>query len=127
MESLPNNYFETTYDLAKKYIDDRIILLKIQSAKKLAKLASNIIYILISTILLFFIFMFVGLMLAYYFSEKFNSNFYGFSLVAGIYLIIFLIFTLTYKNYFSHKIKDMVATVFFENDSLDIDDEDEDY
>ena len=127
MESLPNNYFETTYDLAKKYLDDRVILLKIQSAKKVAKLASNLIYILISAILLFFIFMFVGLMLAYYFSEKFNSNFYGFSLVASIYLFIFLVFTLSYKSYFSHKIKDMVATVFFENDSLDIDDEDEDY
>lgn len=127
MESLPNNYFETTYDLAKKYIDDRVILLKIQSAKKAAKLTSNIIYILIASILLFFIFMFIGLMLAYYFSEKFNSNFYGFSLVAGIYLFIFLVFTLSYKSYFSHKIKDMVATIFFENDSLDIDDEDEDY
>jgi lipopolysaccharide export LptBFGC system permease protein LptF len=125
MENKPDSYFDETYELMKKYTDDRLLLLKIQSAKKTAKITSKVIYIFIASILLFFVMMFLGLMLAYYFSEKMNSNFYGFTVVAGIYLFIFLLFTLLYKTYFSGKVKDMITGVFFENDPYDIDEDDE--
>ena len=126
MENNTNTYFDETYDLVKKYTDDRLLLLKIQSAKKTAKITSKVIYIFIASFLLFFMFMFLGFMLAYFFAEKFNSNFYGFSVVAGIYLLSFLLFTAIYKSYFSGKIKDMVTGVFFENDPYDIDEDNED-
>jgi len=125
MESKPENYFDETYELVKKYTDDRLLLIKIQSAKKTAKLTSKIIYIFIASILLFFSMMFVGFMLAYYFAEKLNSNFYGFSVVVGIYVALLLVFMVLYKVYFADKIKDMVAKVFFENDSNDIDEDEE--
>lgn len=125
MESKPENYFDETYELVKKYTDDRLLLIKIQSAKKTAKLTSRIIYIFIASILLFFAMMFVGFMLAYYFAEKLNSNFYGFSVVVGIYVALLLVFMVLYKVYFADKIKDMVAKVFFENDSNDIDEDEE--
>ncbi len=125
MENKSDTYFDETYELVKKYTDDRLLLIKIQSAKKTAKIISKIIYIFIATILLFFTLMFLGFMLAYYFSEKLNSNFYGFTIVAGIYLVSLLLFTLLYKTYFSGKIKNMVTSVFFENDPYDIDEEDE--
>jgi cell division protein FtsL len=125
MESNQENYFDETYELVKKYTDDRLLLIKIQSAKKTAKLTSKVIYIFIASILLFFAMMFLGFMLAYYFAEKLNSNFYGFSVVAGIYIGIFLLFMILYKVYFSDKIKNMVTKVFFENDSNDIDEDEE--
>jgi hypothetical protein len=78
MENKPDTYFDETYELVKKYTDDRLLLLKIQSAKKTAKITSKIIYIFIASILLFFMLMFLGFMLAYYFSEKLHSDFYGF-------------------------------------------------
>lgn len=125
MENNPDTYFDETYDLVKKYTDDRLYLLKIQTAKKTAKITSKIIYIFIASILLFFALMFLGLMLAYYFAEKLNSNFYGFGIVAGIYLISLFLFIVIYKSYFSGKIKDMIANIFFENDPYDIDEDDE--
>ncbi|MBK6986274.1 MAG: phage holin family protein [Bacteroidetes bacterium] len=125
MESNQENYFDETYELVKKYTDDRLLLIKIQSAKKTAKLTSKVIYIFIASILLFFAMMFLGFMLAYYFAEKLNSNFYGFSVVAGIYIGILLLFMILYKVYFSDKIKNMVTKVFFENDSNDIDEDEE--
>ena len=125
MESNQENYFDETYELVKKYTDDRLLLIKIQSAKKTAKLTSKVIYIFIASILLFFAMMFLGFMLAYYFAEKLNSNFYGFSVVAGIYIGILLLFMILYKLYFSDKIKNMVTKVFFENDSNDIDEDEE--
>lgn len=125
MESNQENYFDETYELVKKYTDDRLLLIKIQSAKKTAKLTSKVIYIFIASILLFFAMMFLGFMLAYYFAEKLNSTFYGFSVVAGIYIGILLLFMILYKVYFSDKIKNMVTKVFFENDSNDIDEDEE--
>lgn len=125
MESNQENYFDETYELVKKYTDDRLLLIKIQSAKKTATLTSKVIYIFIVSILLFFAMMFVGFMLAYYFAEKLHSNFYGFSVVAGMYVGILLLFMILYKVYFSDKIKNMVTKVFFENDSNDIDEDEE--
>ena len=125
MENKPDTYFDETYELLKKYTDDRMLLLKIQTAKKSAIITSKIIYIFIASILLFFVLMFLGLMRSYYFSEKMNSNFYGFTIVAGIYLFLFLLFTVLYQTWFSVKIKNMITAVFFENESYDNDDDDE--
>lgn len=120
-----SDYFDETYELVKKYTEERLLLLKIQSAKKTAKLTSNVIFIFIAAILLFFVVMFLGLMLSYYFAEKLNSNFYGFSIVAGLYFTLLLLFIILYKAYFSGRIMDMVTGIFFENDPNDDDDDDE--
>ncbi len=125
MENNSDNYFDETYELVKKYTDDRLLLLKIQSAKKTAKITSKVIFIFIAAILAFFVMMFLGFMLAYYFAEKMNSNFYGFSTVAGIYLLSLILFIVIYRNYFSVKIMNMVTGIFFENDSNNIDDDEE--
>jgi hypothetical protein len=125
METKPENYFDDTYELVKKYTDDRLLLIKIQSAKKTATLTSKVIFIFIACVLLFFAMMFIGFMLAYYFAEKVNSNFYGFGMVAGIYICLLLTFMVLYKVYFSEKIKDMVTKVFFENNPNDVYDDEE--
>lgn len=126
MENESETYFDETYDLFKKYTDDKILLLKIQTAKKASKITSNVIFIFITAILLFFVVLFLGFMMSYYFAEKLNSNFYGFSIVAGMYLVFLLLFVIIYKSYFSVKIKDMVTGIFFENDPNTLDDDDED-
>ncbi len=120
-----SDYFDETYELVKKYTEERLLLLKIQAAKKTAKITSKVIFIFIAAILMFFVVMFLGLMLSYYFAEKLNSNFYGFSIVAGMYFTLLLLFIILYKAYFSGRIMDMVADIFFENDPNAIDDDDE--
>ena len=125
MDNNKENYFDETYELVKKYTNDRLLLIKIQSAKKTATLTSKVIYIFIVSILLFFAMMFFGFMLAYYFAEKLNSNFYGFSVLAGIYIGLLLLFMILYKLYFSDKIKNMVTKVFFENSPNNIDEDEE--
>ncbi len=121
-----SEYFDETYELVKKYTEERLLLLKIQAAKKTAKITSKVIFIFIAAILLFFVVMFLGLMLSYYFAEKLNSNFYGFSIVAGMYFTLLLLFIILYKAYFSGRIMDMVTGIFFENDPNADDDDDED-
>ena len=125
METNSENYFDASYELLKKYTDDRLLLLKIQSAKKTAKITSKIIFIFIAAILLFFVLLFLGFMLAYYFAEKLSSNFYGFTIVSGIFLGVFILFTILYKNYFSGKIMNMITSIFFEPDTNSINEDDE--
>ncbi len=125
MENNPNNYFDETFDLLKKYTDDRVLLLKIQSAKKTATLTSKIVFIFITSILFFFVLLFLGFMLAYFFGEKLNSIFYGFSIVAGMCLLLLLLFIFLYKVYFSNRIKDMITQIFFENSPSNSDEDDE--
>jgi TRAP-type mannitol/chloroaromatic compound transport system permease large subunit len=125
MEGNPNTYFEETYDLVKKYTDDRLLLLKIHTAKSTAKITSKIVYIFVGSVLLFFVLLFLGFMLAYFFAEKLNSTFYGFSIVAGISVFILLLFIALYKIYFSGKVMNMITRIFFENDPNNFDEDDE--
>jgi hypothetical protein len=63
-------------------------------------------------------------MTAYYFAEITGSLFYGFGIVAAIYLIVIFIFILLFKNYISVKVMDMVTNIFFDpNEQSESDDE----
>ena len=123
MENKPEGYFDETYELIKKYTDDRLLLVKIQTAKKTAKITSKIIFIFIASILLFFVLLFFGFMLAHYFAEIMNNTMCGFGIVGGIYFILFILFIIAYKSYFGNKVMNMITTVFFENDPYNTDDD----
>lgn len=125
MENKSEGYFDETYELIKKYTDDRLLLVKIQTAKKTAKITSKIIFIFIASILLFFVMLFLGFMLAHYFAERMNNTMCGFGIVAGIYFFLFILFIIAYKSYFGTKVMNMITTVFFENDLNNTDDDDE--
>ncbi len=123
MQNQSENYFDETYDLVKKYADERLLLLKIQTAKKTSELISKLILIFISSMLFFFMLFFLSIMLGYFFAEKTGSMIYGFGIVAGIYFLLFVLFLALFKGIISKKIKDSTTAVFFENnnqfDSLD--------
>ncbi|MCW3085747.1 MAG: hypothetical protein JWP12_3113 [Bacteroidetes bacterium] len=119
------DYFNETYELLKKYSDDRLLLLKIQTAQKTGKLISKLVLISVSALLLFFLLFFVSIMLGYFFAAVTGSLFIGFSIVAGIYLLLFILFILLFKNFISKKIMDMIAVIFFENNNAGEDDDEE--
>ncbi len=114
MQDPSNNYFDETYELIKQYTEDRLLLLKIQTAKKTGKLISNLLFIFIAIILFFFVLLFVSMMLGYFFAERTGSMFYGFGIVAAIYLFSLVAFIVLFKSYISKKIMNMTTSVFFE-------------
>lgn len=125
MQDEKENYFDETYELLKKYSDDRLLLLKIQAAQKTGKLLSKLVFISISALLLFFLLFFLSIMLGYFFADLTGSLFYGFSIVAGMYLLLFILFLLLFKNVISKKIMDMIALIFFETNNLTEEEDDE--
>lgn len=125
MPEQEEDYFDKTYELLKNYSDDRLLLLKIQAAKKTGKLISRLIFIVISSMLLFFLLFFISIMMGYYFADLTGSLYKGFSIVAGIYLLLFIIFIVLFRNVISAKIMNMATAIFFEKNANETDDDDE--
>lgn len=121
MQQSEQNYFEETFNLLKKYSDDRLLLIKIQTTKKTGKLISKLVFFGIAAILFFFMLLFLSFMLGYYFADVTGSFFYGFGIVAGIYFLIFIFFMILFKNFISVKIMDMITNIFFDpNDQTEL-------
>lgn len=123
MQDQNEDYFEKTSDLIKNYTDDRILLLKIQAAKKTGKIFSKLIFSIVSVMLVFLFLLFVSMMGGYYFADLSGSLYKGFSIVAGIYLLLFILFILLFKSYFSVRIMDSITKIFFEKNSRYTDEE----
>lgn len=121
MEETKKDFFEETYAVFTEYVDDRMLLLKIQAAEKSGKLIAAIIKMAVVALFIFFILLFVSIMSGYYFAELTGSMFYGFSIVAGIYIFLLLIFLLINKQILSKRIMNTVIRIFFERSAVETD------
>jgi hypothetical protein len=121
MEENKNDFFEDTYELFTNYVEDRVLLLKIQAAEKSGKLISAIVTLAVVALFVFFILLFISMMGGYYFAELTGSTFYGFSIIAGIYVVLLLIFLLLNKTVISRRIMNMVVRIFFEKSNAETD------
>lgn len=75
----------------KEYIDNRIAYTKLSAAEKSSKIFANLIAILISILILFFFIVFLSVALAFALAKLTGEYYWGFLIVAGIYLLIGLI------------------------------------
>lgn len=119
------DFFEDSHKLLTKYIDDRLLLLKIQTAEKSGKILAKIITIIVLTILASFVMFFLSMMGGYYFADVTGSMFKGFGIVALIYIAFFFAF-LVYSKYFLHdNILNMVIKILFEKSEQELELEDD--
>ncbi len=117
MEDQSDNYLDETYELIKKYCNDRLLLIKIRTVRKISLLFSKVVVVVISTILVLFLLLFTSIALGYFFAEKAGNLSYGFGIVAGIYLLLCVFFFLIFKNSISKKTADKITVLFFENNN----------
>jgi hypothetical protein len=119
MDETKKDFFEDTYGVFTEYVDDRILLLKIQAAEKSGKVVALTIKMAVLALFAFFIMLFLSMMGGYYFAELTGSMFYGFCIIAGIYVVLLLIFLVVYKNVLSKRLIDVVIKIFFEKSSTE--------
>ena len=119
MEKTKKDFFEDTYGVFTEYVDDRILLLKIQAAEKSGKVVALTIKMAVLALFVFFIMLFLSMMGGYYFAELTGSMFYGFCIIAGIYVVLLLVFLVLYKNVLSKRLVDLVIKIFFEKSSTE--------
>ena len=86
-----SNFFADTIDLIKRYINDRITLIKLQSIEKVSTLAASIASGVTLAVLGLFFLIFFSITLGFLFSNWLDSETAGFGIVAGIYLLLIII------------------------------------
>ncbi len=114
MEDKETDFFGDTHTLLTDYVDDRMLLLKIQAAEKSGKLISTLVTMAVVAIFCFMILVFLSLMGGYYFAELTGSKVIGFGIIAASYVFVLLVFLLLNRSVVSKRINNMVIRIFFE-------------
>ena len=84
-------FFTTAQDQLESYVQDRLLLIKLQATEKSAKLIGVLTAVLLIALLSFFVLFFVSIMAGYFFAAKLGSLYAGFGIVTGIYAILLTI------------------------------------
>lgn len=114
-------------DLLRKYIDNRIQLIKLELISALANVAAGLIssFLLLGMGLIFLI-MF-NFALAFYLGSLFENQALGFLVVGLIYVLFFILYYYFFRNTVDKKVKDKIVKTIFMADKEMKGAEDEDY
>jgi len=111
-------------DLIKKYVDNRIQLIRLELINTVANVTAGLISSFLILIIGLFILMMFSFSLAYWLATVFESDAIGFAVVGGIYILIFIIYLVFSKDLIDKKVKDqIVKAVFDAEDDLKDDDD----
>ncbi|HEX8356959.1 MAG TPA: phage holin family protein [Segetibacter sp.] len=109
------SFFVEVKDLIQEYVDDRLMLLKLQTTEKAAK-ASSVLFITIAVAFLgLILLMILSFIAGYFLSLLVGSLLGGFGILAGVYVLLILLLLYLHKKFLSKKISDTVVKFSFEN------------
>lgn len=117
MDEQQPGFFERTHKLTEQYIQDRLLLLRLNAAEKSARLAGLLISFLIIALLTFFVLFFISIIIGYLFVWVTGSLFWGFGIVAGFYALLLILVFIFRKRYIEKLIANTVIRVFFDRTS----------
>lgn len=100
-------------DLLRKYIDNRIQLIKLELISALANVAAGLIssFLLLGMGLIFLI-MF-NFALAFYLGSLFENQALGFLVVGLIYVLFFVLYYYFFRNTVDKNVKDKIVKIIF--------------
>lgn len=107
------NHIDEVKDEFEDYVDKRISLLKLHLVEELSRFTAGFAVKLGILYLLFFVFMFLSLAAAFFLGDLLGSNGLGFTLVAGFYLLLALIFWLSRRIWVEQPIIQAFIKIFF--------------
>ena len=114
MKKEEDSFFTETKNQLEDYIQDRLLLIKLQTAEKTARLAGILIALLVIALLGFFVLLFISIMGGYYFATLTGSMFYGFGIVAAFYLLLLLVIIKYRVKLIENKVSNTIIKTFFE-------------
>jgi len=118
------DYFIESKAKIKEYVQDRLLLLKLEMIEKTSKLVSAMFIGLLITVLSFFIILFLSFMAGYYFASVTNSLYLGFGIVCGFYLLLLAFIILTGKKLLHTYITNAVIRTIFDHTADNDEDDD---
>jgi energy-coupling factor transporter transmembrane protein EcfT len=108
-------FFVETKEMVEQYVEDRLLLLKLQTTEKAAKASSFIFIALAVTFLCLILIMIISFILGYVLSKAVGSYVGGFGILAAIYIILIFILLYLNKKFIAKKIADTVVKFSFDN------------
>lgn len=112
--STEENFFGESKQKVEEYVKDRLLLLKLEAVEKISRLAGSLFAGLLIALFSFFLLMFLSIMLGYFLGELLNHMFWGFGIVAGLYLLLLVVVIVFKKHLFERPIINIVIDIFFE-------------
>lgn len=113
MQEKNDNFFTETRKELEQYIQDRLLLLKLQATEKTARLVALLFVVLMISLLGFFVLIFLSVMAGVYFSTSTNNLYTGFGIVTGFYLVLLLVFVFC-RKWISKQVINIVIRIFFD-------------
>lgn len=114
METEKTGFFVETKELLEKYIQDRMLLVKLQVAEKAADFASNFYILLPIAFLAFIILLMMSFLAGYYLTILFNNALAGYGTVILFYIILLFGLVHMHKSRWKKKVADKVVEKIFE-------------
>jgi len=111
------------FDLIRKYVDNRIKLVKIELVGVLANVTAGLVSSFMILLMITFIILMLSISLAFWMASIFDSNTIGFLIVGGIYILTFIIYMAFSKDYIDTKVKDKIVSLAFKAEEELQDDE----
>ena len=108
------NFFADSRDKVEEYLQDRLLLFKLRTVEKASKLAAAMFIGILMAIISVFILLFLSIMGGYYFADLTGNLYYGFGIIAGIYVVLLLIIFLMKKGWLHTFIANTIIRIFFD-------------
>ena len=96
-------------DLFKKYVENRIELVKFNFIGAIANVAAGLVSSFLLLIIGVFILLMFSISLAFWLSTFFESEIIGFAIMGLLYLILFIVYTVFAKDKMELKVKDKIV------------------
>jgi hypothetical protein len=108
------NFFADSKIAVEKYVEDRILLIRLQAAEKISKLSSAMFSGLLIAVLSFFIILFLSMMAAWYFGQLLENVFLGFGIISAFYILMLVLLLVFRKKLLEKSITNTVINIMFE-------------
>lgn len=116
MENEQQDYFSALEGKVGEYLQNRLLLMKMQAAEKSSRLAGILVALMVLLLVGFFVLIFISIMAGYLFAELTGSLFYGFGIITVIYILLFVLVLVLRKKYIEPYVTNTVIRVLFEKD-----------
>ncbi len=114
MDQNEKAFFAEGKEKLAAYFQDRLLLIKLQTATITARLLALLFTGLVISLLSLFVLLFTSIMGGYYFAHITGSLFVGFGIIAAFYFLLLVLVIWFRKPLLEKKIIDLVIKVFFE-------------
>lgn len=107
-----SKHFENLSNDAKVYLESELAYYKLDAYKKLIKATSFVLRFTVTVGVFLVLISFLSLALGLWLGELFNHYYLGFLLIAGVYLIIFILLLVFGKRFVTNKVLEIFNLIF---------------